>query len=175
MIALSVSVILLIRKCDLAQSALFIYLLHILSPRQQEELSQTKVHSVGIILSELCNIDGLFLPVVGTLSPECKPASFLGFFLDHMSFDMYQSCLLACSIINYWLDWSLYVDDGVDSEKGSLASLPPMVMQLYDCLAPRATLVKVAHEGKEVTMAHVYTYLEGLEVSVCCFLLQKSV
>ncbi|XP_047485099.1 uncharacterized protein LOC125036506 [Penaeus chinensis] len=156
------------------QSALFIYLLHVLSPRQQEELSQTKIHNLGIILSELCNIDGLFLPVVGALSPECKPASFLGFFLEHMSFDTYQSCVLACWIMSCWLDWSGYVEDGTDSAKGSLTSLPPMVMQLYDCLAPRVTLMKVAQEGKEVTMAHVYTYLEGLEVSACAAFYYRS-
>ncbi|XP_042231617.1 uncharacterized protein LOC121872690 isoform X4 [Homarus americanus] len=139
------------------QCALFTYLIHNVKIGQQGELCKDQIENYGVILSELWKIEGLFLPIIEASAPDQQPQYFFRLFLDKLKLHSRQASIFACSIMDSWLQWSLMEEENV----------PPQLLHLYCCLAPRLPLIYNDQDEKEITVADVYSHLKGYNVPAC--------
>ncbi|XP_066939076.1 uncharacterized protein [Macrobrachium rosenbergii] len=140
------------------QLSLFNYLLYNLEYGQHHKLSVEKVQIQGALISEICTLEGLFSSVVDSSSVNESPVPFVKFFLLRLERNMStkQACVHTCCLINYWLQW--HTENGTEGR--TLSLLPEKLMNLYCFLAPRINLI-VTEEDDELTMATVYSSLDG--------------
>ncbi|XP_071528013.1 uncharacterized protein [Panulirus ornatus] len=146
------------------QQALFTHLVHTLEGGQQGEIASDQIKKCGIILSEIWRIEGLFLPVTEGSTPNQKALPFTQYFLNKLGLSSQQAFVFACSILNAWLKWYILSEDDAATGEPSLHSLPTQLLDMYCCLAPRLPLICSHQSEKEVTVADVYSYLDGCNV-----------
>ena len=147
------------------QSSLFNYLLYNLECGQHQQLSENKLRIQGLLLSEICKIEGLFLPVVESSTMVGKAVNFVSFFMDKLENNLFTkyACVHTCKLISHWL--KLHINTN-SNEEDSFSSVPLKLINLYCFLAPRISLIQ-SEEDQELTMALVSPYLDGQSVPDC--------